>query len=150
MARAIGDGPTLSSVLAAAGPPSTDAAASLRRGWAPSKRRWRRPNGARPENCWRRSPAYRLPWRPLARSPPPGPASRRPSGRRRAPPAPLPLTILNLQAKLAPLNGDLDQAERLTMEAIEVGQTTELTELMAMGVGGGLLFPIRLPPGTDR
>ena len=48
--------------------------------------------------------------------------------------------ILNLRAMFASLAGDLDQAERYTMEAIEVGQTSDLTESMITGSAGGLIF----------
>ncbi|MEO7573288.1 MAG: AAA family ATPase [Acidimicrobiales bacterium] len=48
--------------------------------------------------------------------------------------------ILNLRAMFASLAGNLDQAERDTMEAIEVGQTSDLTESMITGSAGGLLF----------
>ena len=44
--------------------------------------------------------------------------------------------ILNLRAMFAALTGDLDEAERYTMEAIEVGQTSDLTESGSRGRRG--------------
>ena len=55
--------------------------------------------------------------------------------------------ILNMRAMFAALTGDLDEAERATMEAVEVGQTSDLTESTITGTAGALLFAIRYNQG---
>ena len=55
--------------------------------------------------------------------------------------------VLNLRAMLAALTGDLDQAERATMEGIEVGRTSDVTESTITGSAGGLLFGIHYNRG---
>lgn len=55
--------------------------------------------------------------------------------------------ILSTRAMLAGFTGDLDQAERDTMEAAGVGQSSDLSESYLAGMLGSLLFPIRYNQG---
>lgn len=55
--------------------------------------------------------------------------------------------VLSTRAMLAALTGDLDQAERDTMEALGVGQTSDMSESYIAGMHGSLLFPIRYNQG---
>ena len=49
----------------------------------------------------------------------------------------------NFHAMFAVLSGDLDEAERATMEAMSIGQTSDLPESLMTSMAGGLLFAIR-------
>jgi class 3 adenylate cyclase/tetratricopeptide (TPR) repeat protein len=56
-------------------------------------------------------------------------------------------TFLNMRAMFAVLTGDLDEGERDTMEAIEIGQASDVAESMIAAVAGGQLLAIRLNQG---
>ena len=121
------------------GPPSTGGTASRRRGWASSRRRSRRPSGSTiPRRCCRAH--TRLIGTLAAVGDVAAARSHLEEVERIADGLRLPRfrwRILNLPAMLAALTGDLDRAERATMEAIEVGQTSDLTESTITGSGGG-------------
>ena len=55
--------------------------------------------------------------------------------------------ILSTRAMLAVLTGDLDQAERDTMQAHGFGQASDVSEGYLAGMLGSLLFPIRYHQG---